>query len=106
MVNSFWVHGTGKLPAPMPAATPPEMPTLLRDAAVREDWRAWAQAWTALDAGPVAALLRRADSGAPVQLTLCGERHALTFHNAPRTLTQKVQSLFRPQRFTDMREKL
>ena len=105
-INAFWVHGAGALAAPPPNATPPEMPTTLRDAALREDWRAWAQAWAALDADPVAALLRRADSGAPVQLTLCGERHALTFHNAPRTLTQKVQSLFRPQRFTDLREKL
>ena len=106
VVNSFWVHGTGKLPAPLPAATPPEMPTLLRDAAVREDWRAWAQAWTALDAGPVADLLRRAEGGTPVQLTLCGDRNALGFHTAPRSLTQRIHNLFRPQRFMDLREKL
>ena len=106
VVNSFWVHGTGKLPAPLPAATPPEMPTPLRDAAVREDWLAWAQAWTALDAGPVADLLRRAEGGTPVQLTLCGDRNALGFHTAPRSLTQRIHNLFRPQRFMDLREKL
>ena len=109
VVNSFWVHGTGALAGPPPATPstpPPHMPTTLRDAALRDDWRAWASAWAALDAGPVADLLRQAESGTPGQLTLCGERNALAFHTAPRTLAQRFQSLFRPQRFTDMREKL
>ena len=107
VINSFWVHGTGPLSTPAPSPTPsPVMPTALRDAALNEDWRAWAAAWTALDAGPVAKLLRTAESGTPVQLTLCGERNALAFHTAPRTLAQRFQSLFRPQRFTDLREKL
>lgn len=107
-VNAFWVHGAGVLPQPAPApATPlPRMPLQLRDAAVRDDWRAWAQAWVALDAGPVADLLRQAEAGAPVQLTLCGERNALAWHSAPRSFTQRIQSLFRPQRFMDLREKL
>ena len=109
VVNSFWVHGTGALAGPPPATPstpPPHMPTTLRDAALRDDWRTWASAWAALDAGPVADLLRQAESGSPVQLTLCGERNTLAFHTAPRTLAQRFQSLFRPQRFTDMREKL
>ncbi|KRD27156.1 phosphoglycerate mutase [Acidovorax sp. Root267] len=107
VINSFWVHGTGPLPAPAPSATTaPTVPATLRDAALNEDWRTWAAAWTALDAGPVADLLRKAEGGAPVLLTLCGERNALAFHSAPRTLAQRFQSIFRPQRFTDMREKL
>ena len=107
VINSFWVHGTGPMPTPAPSATPsPVMPTALRDAALNEDWRAWAAAWAALDAGPVADLLRQAEGGAAVQLTLCGERNALAFHTAPRTLAHRFQSLFRPQRFTDLREKL
>lgn len=107
LVNSFWVHGTGALPQPAPTlSAAPLMPTTLRDAALREDWRAWAEAWTALDAGPVADLLRRAEAGAPVQLTLCGERSALAFHTAPRSLAQRLQSLFRPQRLMDMRNQL
>ena len=107
VVNSFWVHGTGSLPAPAPTpTTAPTVPTTLRDAALREDWRTWATAWAALDSGPVADLLRRAESGAPVQLTLCGERNALRFHNTPRSLAQRFQSLFRPQRFMDVRDKL
>ena len=110
VVNSFWVHGTGGLPQPAPASASataaPTMPTALRDAALREDWRAWAQAWTALDAGPVAGLLRQAEAGASVQLTLCGERSALSFHSAPRTLAQRFQGFFKPQRFVDLRNQL
>ncbi|MFN4117234.1 phosphoglycerate mutase [Acidovorax sp.] len=107
VVNSFWVHGTGALPQPAPTlSAAPLMPTTLRDAALREDWRAWAEAWTALDAGPVADLLRQAEAGTPVQLTLCGERGARAFHTAPRSLAQRFQSLFRPQRLMDLRNQL
>jgi hypothetical protein len=105
VVNSFWVHGTGALAGPPPATPstpPPHMPTTLRDAALRDDWRAWASAWAALDAGPVADLLRQAESGTPVQLTLCGERNALGFHTAPRSLVQRFQGLFRPMRWSNM----
>lgn len=107
VVNSFWVHGTGPLPTPAPTPTTvPTEPTTLRDAALREDWRTWATAWAALDSGPVADLLRRAESGAPVQLTLCGERNAQGFHSAPRGLAQRIQGFFRPQRFMDLRNQL
>ena len=107
VVNSFWVHGTGPLPTPAPTPTTmPKVPTTLRDAALREDWRTWATAWAALDSGPVADLLRRAESGAPVQLTLCGERNAQGFHSAPRGLAQRIQGFFRPQRFMDLRNQL
>ena len=82
------------------------MPTTLRHAAVREGWRPWATAWAALDSGPVADLLRQSESGAPVQLTLCGERNAQGFHSAPRGLTQRIQGYFRPQRFMDLRNQL
>ena len=107
VVNSFWVHGTGSLPAPAPTpTTAPTVPTTLRDAALREDWRTWAPAWAALDSGPVADLLRQSESGAPVQLTLCGERNAQGFHSAPRGLAQRIQGFFRPQRFMDLRNQL
>lgn len=102
VINSFWVHGTGALAGPPRAIVPPHMPTNLRDAALRDDWRAWASAWAALDAGPVADLLRQAESGTPVQLTLCGERNALGFHTAPRSLAQRFQGLFRPMRWSNM----
>ena len=107
VVNSFWVHGTGLLPTPAPTpSTAPTVPTTLRDAALREDWRAWATAWAALDAGPVADLLRQAEAGAPVQLTLCGERNVLSFHSASRGLVQRLQSLFKPLRFIHLQDRL
>ena len=68
--------------------------------------RCWATAWAALDSGPVADLLRQSESGAPVQLTLCGERNAQGFHSAPRGLAQRIQGFFRPQRFMDLRNQL
>ncbi|MDH4415653.1 MAG: phosphoglycerate mutase [Acidovorax sp.] len=103
VVNSFWVHGAGALPAsPPPGAAAPTMPTTLRDTALREDWRTWAQAWATLDAGPVADLLRQAEAGAPVSLTLCGDRNAQAFHNAPRSLARRFQGFFRPLRATDL----
>jgi len=108
-VNAFWVHGAGRLPAPVRAATapaPPQVPAPLRDAALREDWSAWTHAWQQLDAGPIAALAAHVARGGAAQLTLCGERSALSWHTAPRSLRQKVLSLFRPQRFVDVREQL
>ncbi|MFN9726066.1 phosphoglycerate mutase [Acidovorax sp.] len=109
VVNSFWVHGAGALPSHKAPATHtrPTMPTDLRDAALREDWRAWAAAWAALDAGPVADLLRQAERGAAVQLTLCGDRNALAFGSAAaRGLAQRFQSLFKPLRLPDLLSKL
>ena len=107
VVNSFWVHGTGALPVPEPASiAAPLVPTALRDAALHEDWRTWATAWAALDAGPVADLLRQAEAGAPVQLTLCGERNVLSFHSASRGLVQRLQSLFKPLRFIQLQDRL
>ena len=105
-VNAFWVHGAGAL-AQAPASTDaPDMPTTLLEAALREDWRAWAEAWRALDAGPVAHLADHVARGGSARLTLCGERSAMTWHTAPRGLGQRIQSLFRPRRFADVREQL
>jgi hypothetical protein len=105
-VNAFWVHGAGALPQPPAPVAPPEVPDTLRDAALREDWPAWTAAWQALDAGPIARLAAHVAAGGAARLTLCGERGALAWHAAPRGLRQKIQSLFRPQRFTSMREQL
>ncbi len=89
-VNSFWVSGTGALPVgPVrPAAIRPTVPVTLRDAAVRDDWVAWAQAWQAIDATDCQQLLAAVENGSPVTLTLCGDRGALTFTGAPDGLPQ------------------
>ena len=76
-VNSFWVSGTGDLPANYPGAAEPETPTVdasLRTAALRDDAAAWLEAWRHLDHTTLA----NADAGS-LTLTLCGEHQATTF---------------------------
>ncbi|MEX1166114.1 MAG: phosphoglycerate mutase [Hydrogenophaga sp.] len=83
IVNGFWVHGAGALGhAPKPAGPSPTVLDSLRQPALAAHWTAWRQAWETLDNGPIAQLLQRAQSGEPIMLTLCGERHATTWHNA------------------------
>lgn len=102
-VNAFWLHGAGALPAsttgPIPTAAQPVLPSTLRSPALHGDWRAWAQEWAALDAGPVATLLHQAQSGQRVQLTLCGERRAIALHGPQRALLPRLQCLIRPVRW-------
>ena len=79
-VNSFWVSGTGSLPQARPSGVPDvTVADTLRVAALRNDWSQWARSWVALDQKECRFLLESADSGKPVQLTLCGERNALRF---------------------------
>ncbi len=78
-VNGFWVHGAGACEVAEPVRPAPHCPDSLRQPALRDDWSAWQAAWQALDAGPMAELLRAAEAGHVVHLTLCGERHARTW---------------------------
>lgn len=106
-INSFWVHGAGRLPAmPVQQGPLPDTPMALHTAALHEDWSAWAAAWTALDAGPIARMADHVAAGGQARLTLCGERSALTWQTAPRGLMQKLQRFFKPQRFADVRNQL
>ena len=66
------------------------IPQALRDAALREDWDAWALAWQDIDRSYCAKLLRDGrrlpgrDQRRPLpQLTLCGERNAVTLQAEP-----------------------
>lgn len=77
-VNSFWVSATGVL-TPSAIPRPPgalHVPQSLRDAALRQDWRAWASAWRHVDAREGARVLEALDAGEEVSVTLCGERSA------------------------------
>lgn len=80
-VNSFWVSGSGTLPAD--AAERPvtalQVTHYLRDAALAGDWRGWAAAWQQLDARECARLLAELDRGRTVRLTLSGEAGARTW---------------------------
>jgi len=96
-VNSFWASGTGALPAEHAAAPPPGLQIApgLRDSALAESWHGWAAAWQQLDAQECARLVKAADGGAPVTLTLCGERNARTWASRPGgTLLRRLGGLF------------
>jgi len=79
-VNSFWLSGCGRWQESL--AEPVQIDERLRAPLLGEDWAAWAEAWRALDAGPLAALAAAAERGEPVTLTLAGERFAQRFENA------------------------
>lgn len=107
-VNSFWVSGTGTLPAGWsePAQSELVIPEALREAALAGDWAAWVTAWQQLDASECAALLRALDAGHSVQLTLCGERSALTFEAGRTGLLKRMMSQFGRQPLSSLRDKL
>jgi hypothetical protein len=77
-VNSFWISGTGSLPAPQASAAFIELHSDLQAAALRDDAASWVQAWQALDRHTVAPLLDRAHTGQPLADTLCGQPLAIT----------------------------
>ncbi len=88
-VNSVWLSGCGRRQR---VAEPPGLAVddRLRGPALAEDWPAWADAWRALDAGPIAALGDAVRRGEPAALTLCGERAALRLEPAPRRFWQRL----------------
>ena len=94
-VNSFWVSGTGALPADGVRAAPGlQVTPYLRDAALSGDWHAWAAAWQQLDARECARLLADLERGREVRLTLCGESNAQTWSSTAATAWRRVSSWF------------
>lgn len=77
VVNSFWLSGCG-VARPVTGVVP-EVDDRLRTSALAEDWAGWCDAWRALDAGPMSQLL---DAPVGTQLTLAGERLAVTYTRA------------------------
>jgi hypothetical protein len=93
-VNSFWLSGCGRFqPADTDAV---HVNDSLRAPLLAEDWAGWAEAWRALDAGPLAALMQSALAGEPVSLTLCGERAAQRFDKLPRSFGQRLAEHWKP----------
>lgn len=88
-VNSFWLSGCGVHQSEA-AAPDLHIDDRLRAPALAEDWAAWAEAWRALDAGPLAALLQHAGRGEAAALTLCGERFAQRFETAPQSAWSRL----------------
>jgi hypothetical protein len=94
-VNAFWVSGTGT-PTTSPLITTERMDIVdtLRQTAVRDDAHAWTQAWQTLDSTVLAELLQRAKANKAVQLTLCGERMAVTLELKERPWWERIQQRF------------
>ena len=95
-VNSFWVSGTGRLPATAGAhhAAGLAVVDALRDAFLRNDWAAWAQCWLQVDRNECRGLLQAPDSGTGTQLTLCGERGALRFESEREGVLRRLRRRF------------
>nr|WP_297354716.1 hypothetical protein [uncultured Caldimonas sp.] len=94
-VNTFWLSGCGPR---QPTVMPPDLQVddRLRAPLLGEDWAAWADAWRALDAGPVRAVLAAHQQGEPVQITLCGERSAQRFEPVARGWMERLRNRFQP----------
>jgi len=108
-VNSFWVSGTGVLPASAKAVTPPGLAVTqaLREPALRGDWHGWAAAWQQVDATECADLLRRVAAGQDVTLTLCGDTAAQSWTRpAGPGLLRRIGSLFAGKRAVAQLESL
>lgn len=103
-VNSLWLSGCGPAQPDATGEAPP-VDDRLRRPALDEDWDGWSHAWQALDAGPIAALAEAARRGDAVNLTLCGERRAMTLTTASRSLWQRWRSPSR-ERAADVMETL
>ena len=87
-INSFWLSGCGRFqPADGSAVVIDET---LREPLLADDWAAWADAWHALDAGPLMRLRDAVSQGRQSTLTLCGERSAQRYEALPQSLLQRV----------------
>jgi hypothetical protein len=86
------------------------MPTTLRDAALAENWPAWAKAWQQIDSKECADLLAASKGKNEVILTLCGERSAQSFNSGSNTILSRFSAHFRSvlglKRFTDKHKQL
>lgn len=112
-VNAFWLHGAGALSEQdwqaartLQKITPLRVVDSLRQAALRQDWPAWKAAWQAADAGPIGQVLAHVQLGGTATVTFCGEQHVRSFTTQRRSLLQKIQNYFSPQRFAGLHKAL
>jgi hypothetical protein len=100
VINSVYFHGSGeneRLKSQVSTNITPSinMPRILADAALKEDWPTWVKAWEQLDATVCADLLKRVTAGEAVVLTLCGERSALRYELRQKTVFERIKGGFR-----------
>ena len=91
-VNSFWVHGAGRLPTRAAPSAEGEVLVLdlLRGPALRGDLQAWQAAWRELDATHLAPLAAQTD----LCLSLCSETAAHTYQRTERSWLQRIGAVF------------
>jgi hypothetical protein len=102
-INSFWLSGCGRHLAGDAAV---QVEDALRGPLFMQDWAAWAEAWCALDAGPLAELLARIERGESATLTLCGERHVRAFEHRPQPLLKTLRQRWSSPRAAAVLESL
>jgi hypothetical protein len=95
-INSFWVHGTGALPASQTTRPEPAVIHTLRESALQQDLIGWLQAWQHVDAHVIAPMLARVAAGEPQRLVLCGEHEFHVYDSAAPSLWQRVRQRFAP----------
>lgn len=78
-VNSFWVSGCGRPPARLALPAGLHVNDELRTPLLTDDMPLWLKAWQHVDAHVLPEVQAALDAGQVVKLTLCGERHAVTF---------------------------
>ena len=102
-VNAIWIEGAGALDAPVPLRPGVRTDTRLQTPpADTDDYR---RAWQAIDQESIAPLLGAQRAGAPVRLTLCGARRALTLATV-HGLMPKFMNKIRPLRLSHLRNQL
>jgi len=77
-INALWIHGAGRLAQ---AITP--APGVLVADTLPSAHQGWAEAWQALDDGPLTQLWTHLQSGGFARLTLCGPRRARNWAAVP-----------------------
>ncbi|MDT9000490.1 hypothetical protein RQP53_14550 [Paucibacter sp. APW11] len=99
VLNSVWISGCGRAEG---QALPAELRVVdtLREPWLAGDWAAWAEAWAAIDAGPLADLHRALRGAAPgtVRLSLAGERQARSWTNQRHGALQRLWHQLAPPR--------
>jgi hypothetical protein len=98
-INSFWVHGTGALPALQPTRPEPVVVSTLRQSALQQDLMAWLDAWQHVDADVIAPMLARVAAGEAQRLVLCGEHEFHVYDSAKPSVWQRVRTHFAPTSF-------
>ena len=96
-VNSFWVSGSGALNQSATANPQVNLSRGLAQAALADDWTAYGQAWSQLDANNILQLLALQNSGKTVRISLCGESNAMTFETAQHGWLTKIKNALSPQ---------